>query len=82
VPKLPNGTCGDLLETLKREKRRELFMTAFGGWYFDSRGWGDLPAGTFLHYPVPAAELEVRQLPLYTFGGGGPGSAPVGTYGY
>lgn len=82
VPQLPNGTCGDLLETLKWEKRRDMFMTVFGGWYFDSRGWGDLPAGTFLHYPVPARELEVRELPLYTFGGGGVGSAPVGTYGY
>jgi hypothetical protein len=82
VPQLPNGSCGDLLETLKWEKRRSQFMTVFGGWYFDSRGWGDLPLGTFLHYPVPARELEVRELPLYTFGGGGTGSAPLGTYGY
>lgn len=82
VPQLPDGTCGDLLETLKWEKRREFFSTVYGGWYFDSRGWGDLPQGTFLHYPVPAKELEVRQLPLYTFGGSGEGSAPVGTYGY
>ena len=82
VPKLPNGTCGDLLETLKWEKRRALFMTVFGGWYFDSRGWGDLSEGTYLHYPVPARELEVRQLPLYTFGGGGTGSAVAGTYGF
>lgn len=83
VPKLPDGTCGNLLETLKHEKRIEEFMTVYGAWYFDSRGWGDLPVGTYLHYPVPARELEVRQLPLYTFGGAGnPGSAPTGTYGY
>lgn len=83
VPKLPDGTCGNLLETLKHEKRIEQFLTIYGGWFFDSRGWGDLPAGTALSYPVPARELEVRQLPLYTFGGvGNPGSAPVGTYGY
>lgn len=82
VPKLPNGQCGDLLETLKWEKRREFFMTVFGGWYFDARGWGDLAAGTYIHYPVPAPELEVRLLPLYTFGGGGTGSAGVGTYGF
>jgi hypothetical protein len=82
VPQLPTGACGDLMETLKWEKRRGLFMTVYGGWYFDSRGWGDLPVGTYLHYPVPAKELQVRQLPTYTFGGGGPGSAPVGTYGY
>jgi hypothetical protein len=82
VPKLPNGTCGDLLETLKWEKRLENWMTVYGGWYFDSRGWGDLAKDTYLHYPVPARELEVRQVPRYTFGGGGQGSAPVGTYGY
>ena len=82
VPQLPDGSCGDLLETLKWEKRRDMFSTVYGGWYFDSRGWGDLPEGTYLHYPVPAKELQVRQLPLYTFGGGGEGSAPVGTYGY
>jgi hypothetical protein len=83
VPKLPNGQCGDLLETLKWEKRMEIFMTVFGGWYFDSRGWGDLAEGTFIHYPVPARELEVRQEPAYTYGGvGQPGGAPKGTYGY
>ena len=61
VPQLPDGSCGNLMETLKWEKRRDMFMTVYGGWYFDSRGWGDLPAGTYLHYPVPARELEVRQ---------------------
>jgi hypothetical protein len=82
VPKLADGTCGDLMETLKWEKRLENWMTVFGGWFFDSRGWGDLAEGTYLHYPVPARELEVRQLPLYTFGGTGEGSAPMGSYGY
>lgn len=85
VPKLPNGSCGDFMETLKWEKRMVLFMTVYGGWYFDSRRWGDLPQGTFLSYPVPARELEVRQLALYTHGGApaaGNLTAPVGTYGY
>src|SRR5688572_22899692 len=83
VPKLPNGSCGDVLETLKWEKRMINFMTVYGGFYFDSRGWGDLAVGTFLHYPVPARELEVRQMPVYTFGGvGGQGAAPSGTYLY
>jgi hypothetical protein len=82
VPQLPTGACGDLMEVLKWEKRVEQNVTVYGGWFFDSRGWGDLYEGTALHYPVPAKELEVRQLPLYTFGGGGEGSAPVGNYGY
>ncbi|MEO7648267.1 MAG: hypothetical protein ABIV11_08545, partial [Gemmatimonadaceae bacterium] len=83
VPKLPNGQCGNLFEMLKHEKRIEQFATVYGGWFFDSRGWGDLAQGTALHYPVPARELEVREMPLYTYGGvGGPGAAPLGTYGY
>jgi hypothetical protein len=85
VPKLPNGNCGDLLEMLKWEKRLE---TKFYGlyhapWYFDSRGWGDLNEGVFLQTPVPGRELQLLQLPEYTFGGpGGTGSAPKGTYGF
>jgi hypothetical protein len=83
VPKLPSGACGNLLETLKWEKRLAMFNTVYGGWYFDSRGWGDLAEGTYLSYPVPAKELEVRQEALYTLGGvGQPASAPKGTYGY
>ena len=85
VPKLPNGTCGDFMEVLKWEKRMIFFMTVYGGFYFDSRRWGDLAQGTFLSYPVPARELEVRQLALYTHGGAaaaGNATAPVGTYGY
>ena len=29
-------------------------------WYLDSRGWGDLPEGTALFWPVPYQELQVR----------------------
>lgn len=83
VPKLPNGSCGDTWEMLKWEKRMVHFMETYGAFYFDSRRWGDLPRYTYVHYPVPARELEVRQLPLYTFGGSDdPTSAPVSTYGY
>ena len=40
-------------------------------------------AGTPLHFPVPAKELQTLQLPVYTFGGvGGEAAAPVGTYGF
>jgi hypothetical protein len=83
VPKLPNGQCGSLLEALKYEKRVMTANTIFGGWYFDSRRWGDLPQGTLLEYPVPAREQEVRQKTPYNTGGAsGRASAPVGTYGY
>lgn len=82
VPKLPNGQCGSLLEALKWEKRLETYHSRMGAWFFDSRGWGDLMEGTFLHMPVPAKELQTLQLPIYTTGGAAGEAAPRGTYGY
>jgi hypothetical protein len=85
VPRLPDGTCGDLWEMLKWEKRLETYHVGLGAWYFDGRRWGDLMQGSFLHLPVPGRELEVLEMPYYTFGGAGgiaAGAAPIGTYGY
>ena len=83
VPRLPNGTCGSLLETLKWEKRMETMGINYAQFWSDSRGWGDLMVGTQLSYAVPARDLATLQLPFYSLGGvGNPGSAPLGTYGY
>jgi hypothetical protein len=83
VPRLPNGQCGNLLEALKYEKRIAIANTVYGGWFFDSRCWGDLAEGTLLEYPVPAREQEVRgKTPYNTGGTSGTAAAPVGTYGY
>lgn len=85
VPKLPNSSCGGLFEMLKWEKRMESYAVGpnGSGWYSDSRGWGDLYEGTPLHFPVPARELQVLGMPLYTFGGvGGQGAAPQSQYNY
>jgi hypothetical protein len=84
VPKLPNGTCGNLMEMMKWELRLETVYRGLYGatWYFNGRGWGDLPLGTFLQVPVPGREAELLGLQPYTFGGTFPSSAPVGTYGY
>jgi starch-binding outer membrane protein, SusD/RagB family len=85
VPRLPDESCGDLLEMLKWEKR---LHTAFLGvhantWYFDGRGWGDLYAGTPLHLPVPCDENDLWGLPCTNVGGvGGPDAAPVSVYGW
>ena len=85
VPRLPDGSCGDLWEMFKWEKRLE---TQFAGplrlgWYFDGRGWGDLMEGTVLQFPVPYGEMEILGRPAYDYGGvGGAWGAPVGTYGY
>lgn len=86
VPRMPDGTCGDLMEMLKWEKRLEThFIGLFGApWYFDGRGWGDLYRGTFLEFPVPCGELTIlNMLPCYTFGGvGGDMASPGSVYGW
>jgi len=86
VPRLPNGTCGDLMEMLKWEKRLETMVWGVhsNSWYFDGRGWGDLYAGTATTLPVPGLERELLLQPSNTFGGqpGERGSAPGSTYQY
>jgi hypothetical protein len=86
VPRVPNpatnftsSICGTLFEALKWEKRMELAYMQYGAWYFDSRGWGDLAAGTALEWPVPYQEMDTRSEPFYNQQGSG---AAKGTYGY
>lgn len=75
VPRVPTGAtgsttaCGDAFEAMKYEKRLETAMTGYGQWYFDSRGWGDLPEGTALHWPVPWQEMDARLKQYYDLGG-------------
>ncbi len=83
VPKLPNGTCGDLFEMLKWEKRLETQFQGAGHapWYYDSRGWNDLYRGTQLHFPMPCRESQVLGMECYNFGGvGGPASSAGSGY--
>jgi hypothetical protein len=84
VPRLADGSCGDLWEMLKWEKRMETAFRgiASSGWFFDSRGWGDLWKDTPLQMPIPCSELETLRLtPCPTFGGpGGEMAARVSTY--
>ena len=81
VPRLPDGTCGDLLEMLKWEKR--LHTRTLGvhsnTWYFDGRGWGDLYAGTPLELPVPCDENQAFGRPCENTGGVGGSSAAAGS---
>lgn len=83
VPTLPNGTCGNLLEAMKYEKRMETQLTGYMQWFNDSRGWGDLVVGTSLHWPVPYQEMDTRNKPFYNMPSDGtiPASGP-GTYGF
>lgn len=85
VPKMVSGQCGDLFEMLKWEVRLETIYKGLhmASWYFNGRGWGDLPEDSFLQIPVPGREAELLAISPYTFGGpGGESAAPVGTYGY
>lgn len=76
VPRLPDGTCGDLMEMLKWEKRIETqyYGLHSSSWYFDGRGWGDLYEGTFLHLPIPEQDLSLLDMSVYTTGD--PGAEP------
>jgi hypothetical protein len=75
VPRVPTGptgsttTCGDAFEAMKYEKRLETAITGYGQWFFDSRGWGDLPENTPLHWPVPWQEMDARVQAFYDMGG-------------
>jgi hypothetical protein len=84
VPKLPNGSCGDLWEMLKWEKRIEgQFKGLYASpWYFDGRGWGELYRGTPLQFPMPCKERNILGTSCYTFGGvgGNQSSAPTSVY--
>ncbi len=92
VPKVPVGpsfstiNCGNMMEAMKWEKRNEEAYTGFIQWFLDGRGWGDLPAGTPLHWAPPYQDLLARGrlgVQIYSTGGGLlPASAAKGTYGY
>ena len=67
---------GNLWAMLKYEKGIEICHMNIGVAWFDRRGWGELPSGSILHFPIPGSELELMGMANYTFGGGGEGAAP------
>ncbi len=86
VPQAPNyssAACGNIWEAMKWEKRMETAYVTYGAWFFDSRGWGDLPEGTPLEWPVPYQEMDTRVHPFYNLGGcgGNDAAAAPTTYG-
>lgn len=64
-----NISDDDFLYALFYERDIELFMTGFGKGFFDMRRRDMLQKGTLLHFPIPAKELNVMTIPIYTFGG-------------
>jgi hypothetical protein len=89
VPRVPDpaqgyakSKCGNIWDALKWEYRMETMYAGYGKWFFAARGWGDLPEGTAIHWPVPYQELQVRGEPIYGLGGVGQvGGAAKGNYG-
>lgn len=72
--------CGNIYEAMKWEKRNETAFTGYGQFFFDNRGWGDLPQGTVVEWPVPWQELSARNnLTFYTTSNSRQGSS---TYGF
>lgn len=62
-------TDEEFLDALFYERDIELYMTGFGKGFFDMRRRDMLQKGTMLHFPIPAKELNVMTIPIYTFGG-------------
>jgi len=82
VPRVPTSAsgptvCGNMMEALKYEFRMETMTTGWGHWYFNGRGWGDLPQGTPPHWPVPYQEMDTRAQAFYSVNG----PATPGNYG-
>ena len=82
MPAYSKSKCGNIWDAMKWEYRLETAYLGYGMWYFASRGWGDLPEGTPLQWPVPNEEMLVRREPYYSVGGVGfAGGAAKGNYG-
>ncbi|MEO7083815.1 MAG: hypothetical protein ABI442_20200 [Gemmatimonadaceae bacterium] len=80
VPRKTTGACGSLWDALRYEKRIEGAGVDGQVSYWDARGWNTLAANSFIMFPIPGRELEIQRLPIYTYGGGGQGSAPTPTW--
>jgi hypothetical protein len=76
VPRKENGDCGDLLDAMLYEKRIELHAVEAILHWADWRAFGKLPKGSLMQLPVTGRELQTLGLPVYSFGGDLPGSAP------
>ena len=79
VPRKLSGACGNLWDALRYEKRIETLGLSAGLQYYDARGWGTLLENTMIQFPMPVVDIELvfGADQIYTFGGGGPGSAPA-----
>lgn len=83
-PVTTSDSWDDVYNAMRYEFEIETHSTAAGLDFYNDRSFGNLRgknygalfSGTPVHFPVPAGELSLLELPFYTFGGGGEGSAP------
>lgn len=77
TPRKVTGECGSLWDALRYEKGIETMGTEGYISWWDRRGWQNLVEGTEVHWPMPLADQELLTIPVYSAGGGQPGSAPA-----
>jgi hypothetical protein len=77
MPGPMQGQCGSLWDALRYEKRIEMMGVTAVVAYADARGWQALVENSFVQLPIPGDELDVLRKAYYSYGGGGPGSAPA-----
>lgn len=68
VPRRPDGSCGDLWDALRYEKRIETLNHGPFTEYLDARGWGELVEGTFRNLLRPDVTLPELLMELYDAG--------------
>ena len=61
-----------IMDAIHYEQDIELLTTGGGLQWYNRRRIDGLQPGTPRHLPIPAKELEIDQLPIYTFGGAAP----------
>jgi hypothetical protein len=71
VPRQDDGDCGTLLDAIRYERMIELAVVDPIFPYADSRGWGTLPDGALLQWPIPGNVLDLYGMGDYTYGGVG-----------
>jgi len=69
LPDLDASSPDKILDAIMYERTIEIMLTGPGIPFFDMRRNDLLQSGTPLHFPIPAQQLEILQLPFYTFGG-------------
>ncbi|MDX2129931.1 MAG: RagB/SusD family nutrient uptake outer membrane protein [Chloroherpetonaceae bacterium] len=63
------ATREEVIQQIHRERDLELMFSDYGLHFMDMRRFELLQKGTILHFPVPVTQLNIMQVPNYTFGG-------------